>query len=107
MTENVWRTPRNIYVKSKNSRRKRRFQTGAENSQVDYVPDFGPVQFFRWKGYWLEVSRLRNHSHMEEFEPLRHSGHSNNASITLRSVSIMDVVFNHPMACNFFQCLHP
>ena len=106
MTENVWHTPRNIYVKSKNSQRKWKFQTGAENSQVDYVPDFGAVQFFRWKGYWLEVSRLHNgvtyHPHMGEFEPLTHPGHSNNASLALRSVVFaMDVVFKHPMACNF------
>ncbi|KAF8505057.1 P-loop containing nucleoside triphosphate hydrolase protein [Gautieria morchelliformis] len=59
MTEDVWHTPRKFSIKgNRNSQRKWKLRTNVEDSQVDYVPDFGAVHFFRWKGYWLEVSRL-------------------------------------------------
>lgn len=96
MTENVWHTPRNIYVKAKNSQRKWKFQTGVEDSPVDYVPDFGTVQFFRWKGYWLDVSRLHAgipyQADMGEFEPpAAPVGYSPDASISLRSAKFLIV----------------
>ncbi|KAF8505056.1 P-loop containing nucleoside triphosphate hydrolase protein [Gautieria morchelliformis] len=57
--ENIWSTPRNMWVRMKSNKRKWKLQTGTENDQVDFIPEYGSVQFFRWRGYWLEVSRLK------------------------------------------------
>jgi mitochondrial chaperone BCS1 len=97
MTEQVWQTPRTIYVKSKNSQRKWKFPSDTENSQVDYVPNFGAVQFFRWKGYWLDVSRLQAgvpyEPQMGEFEQTLSDGPPQSTSIALRSVAFRTEAF--------------
>lgn len=91
MTEQVWQTPRNIYVKSKNSQRKWKLPTDTENRQVDYVPDFGAVQFFCWRGYWLDVSRLqegfRYEPYMGDFEQALPIGPPSGNSIALKLVN--------------------
>ena len=62
ITENIWRTPRTVFVKTKNNKRKWKIPTDAEDERVDFIPEYGYVQFFRWRGYWLEVSRLKDRS---------------------------------------------
>jgi chaperone BCS1 len=27
---------------------------------ADYVPSFGAPQLFRWKGHWIEITRLKD-----------------------------------------------
>lgn len=93
MKEKVWDKPRGIYVKSKNLRRKWKFQT--TSGTVDYVPHYGPIQIFRWKGYWVEITRTRfgvpYHPNQGEFEPIQ--GGESDAALTLRSVSITCCLF--------------
>ena len=40
-----------------------RHQTGpgaAVEGNADYVPSFGAPQLFRWRGNWVEVTRLKD-----------------------------------------------
>jgi hypothetical protein len=64
------------------------------------VPHYGPVQFFRWKGYWMEVSRLQDDMtyppSMGDFESIhsrsRHS-HVNVITLSLRSAWLLPLVW--------------
>jgi len=77
-------------------------QMGTENSHVDYVPDFGAVHFFRWKGYWLQVSRLHDGDfNRGNSEPVFR--HPKDTAITLRSVAGINVMFERLMVFNFFS----
>jgi hypothetical protein len=32
----------------------------AVEGNADYVPSFGAPQLFRWKGHWIEITRLKD-----------------------------------------------
>ncbi|KAF8506407.1 P-loop containing nucleoside triphosphate hydrolase protein [Hysterangium stoloniferum] len=100
MKESVWRKPHNIFVMSKNSQRKWKFQT--EKGEVDYVPNYGPVQFFRWKGYWMEISQdgFTYLPSSGEYEPIHRGGRY---GVTILSLSIytrdISVLFDFVEEC--------
>ncbi|KAF8581531.1 P-loop containing nucleoside triphosphate hydrolase protein [Ramaria rubella] len=54
--EEIWCTPKDFVVETRSSQRKWKIDTSPEYTNVDYVPVHGSAQFFRWKGYLLEVS---------------------------------------------------
>ncbi|KAF8506405.1 P-loop containing nucleoside triphosphate hydrolase protein [Hysterangium stoloniferum] len=60
--EKIWRTPYDFVVESRSSRRKWKLETEPSpgehtETHVDYVPSYTITQFFRWKGYFLEVTQ--------------------------------------------------
>ncbi|KAF8656120.1 hypothetical protein AX16_002758 [Volvariella volvacea WC 439] len=65
---NVWKQTRDFRVHLKTL--KRRWAINTENAPADYVPMYERPRLFRWKGYWIEISRTQNAagtdgSHME------------------------------------------
>ncbi|KIJ34810.1 hypothetical protein M422DRAFT_262996 [Sphaerobolus stellatus SS14] len=54
---NVWRMPHDFTVESKSTRRKWRVEGSTQEAHVDYVPSYTVSQFFRWRGYIVEVTQ--------------------------------------------------
>ena len=77
--ENVWKNSRDFIVTARSSKRKWAVTSGRNMDQytqiysdeylgpgaaiegnADYVPSFGAPQLFRWKGHWVEITRLKD-----------------------------------------------
>jgi len=61
--ENVWEKSREFIVTARSSKRKWAVTSGPGAmvaGNADYVPSFGAPQLFRWNGYWIEVTRLKD-----------------------------------------------
>ncbi|KAJ3773269.1 P-loop containing nucleoside triphosphate hydrolase protein [Lentinula raphanica] len=60
--EEVWRRACDFRVSSKNSSRKWGISAGKISELVEYVPTYLRPQLFRWRGYWVEISRVQEDS---------------------------------------------
>ncbi|KAJ3730831.1 P-loop containing nucleoside triphosphate hydrolase protein [Lentinula raphanica] len=60
--ENVWRRAREFSVSSRSSSRKWGIAIGKISELVEYVPTYIRPQIFRWKGHWVEISRVRENN---------------------------------------------
>ncbi|KAF7979724.1 hypothetical protein HWV62_41082 [Athelia sp. TMB] len=59
----VWKVSREFIVTAKSSKRKWAVTSGpgaAIRGNAEYVPSFGAPQLFRWKGYWVEITRQKD-----------------------------------------------
>ncbi|KAJ3730827.1 hypothetical protein C8R42DRAFT_637477 [Lentinula raphanica] len=60
--EEVWRRACDFRVSSKNSSQKWGISAGKISELVEYVPTYLRPQLFRWRGYWVEISRVQEDS---------------------------------------------
>ncbi|KAJ3761276.1 P-loop containing nucleoside triphosphate hydrolase protein [Lentinula raphanica] len=60
--EEVWQCACDFRVSSKNSSRKWGISAGKISELVEYVPTYLCPQLFRWRGYWVEISRVQEDS---------------------------------------------
>ncbi|KAJ3746215.1 P-loop containing nucleoside triphosphate hydrolase protein [Lentinula detonsa] len=80
--QEVWRRAREFEVSTKSSSRKWGIATGRTSEIVQYVPTYARPQIFRWKGYWLEITRAKAET---DFGPFGHPvfGHPPGALSTM------------------------
>ncbi|KAJ6454366.1 P-loop containing nucleoside triphosphate hydrolase protein [Mycena sanguinolenta] len=63
--ERVWKRSSEFVVTAKNSERKWAVKPGSDPSilgSAEYVPTYQTPQLFRWRGYWVEIKRGKEHS---------------------------------------------
>ncbi|KAF8506402.1 mitochondrial chaperone BCS1 [Hysterangium stoloniferum] len=60
--EKIWNTPRDFFIERRSSEKKWKvFQDDLEheNPHIDYVPSYRVNEFFRWRGYIMEVTHKK------------------------------------------------